>query len=207
MIPALQVLKMIFSLKKITKNSTWCLLNPAIRNVFYGNRSNDPKPATWILSDGLIQRSNRKSRPFVKFLVDRGRTALFPPSKLLSPHCMDLPQNENSSTDAQYYISTSVNKYFARWNRVGNAHTPGKTRGGRKTCLWDEKNLLQIQTPLRLAGTQRPEKRPKCNSQEQEVGRRRPPSEVPLLSVTAVGCEGSGRTLAKEKGEVGAAAW
>lgn len=42
MMQVFQVLKLLSPLK-ITKNSTWYLLNLAIKNVFYGNQINDNK--------------------------------------------------------------------------------------------------------------------------------------------------------------------
>ena len=40
-------------------------------------RISDIKPVMWILSDEWIKHSNRKTRYFIKFLIDLGRIAFF----------------------------------------------------------------------------------------------------------------------------------
>lgn len=103
------------------------------------------KPAMWILLGELINHSNRKSRTFIKFLIDLGRTALFYYQNLfLLVAWFYIKMKTQGSKYTQYHISTYVNKYFTRIHQTSQfSQTFFKNKRGEQKCSYMMKRNLQ----------------------------------------------------------------
>lgn len=173
-----QVLKL-FALLKITKNSTWYLLNLALKNVFYGNQIMTLKPAMWILSDEFIKHSKRKNRTFIKFLIDLGRIALFYYQNLFLLTTWFYIKMKTQASILNSTFQLMLTRISQEFTKLVNSHRLSlKIRGGEQICvpIWYRNIYVPIwwkEISYKLAGrlirTQKKASKKKYNYWQQKV--------------------------------------